>query len=1155
MSPAPSEPPRPEGRRRSSATPSPAPSAARGEAAQGVTELVARLRSAGWEPSSEQVAEALWLARFTGREAEDPVRAEPTGRLTPPDGLPGPEPLPPLTDADAEERPEPASTAATERTAPVSLFAPRRHGGAPPAGFPVRAPVAGALSGLLELQRALRPLHRYRPPLPPATGALDEAATADLSARSATVLPVFGTAARRYSEIQLIMDASPTASVWQPTLERLRQTFEQLGAFRDVQVRYLHRARDGAPLIGTGPADGTTRLRPADQYRDTTGRRLTLVVSDCVGALWQDGRAQQLLHRWSGRSPLAVVQPLPPRLWPRTALPAVPGTLLRERGSGGRVTFEPETYGPLPPADAVAVPVLLPTPDALGNWARLLGTDGERAVPGAAAWVLPRHPAMPPPRTAPGSVPPRTLMREFRNTASPGALDLAQHLSVVPLVLPVIHLVQEAMLPDTGPMELAEVLLSGLLTRLPDAEGGNGEGDPTASYGPRYVFAPGVRELLLQSLDRSAAVLTLKHLSEYVTHRFGKGTRNFAAMAVAQLTGQDDAGPPVAAPAPLEGEEDDDLFATISAEVVRFYLPERTADDQVAETERLLAQWYAQRDIQLLHRARSVGEAARAADRDSPRARLALGRVLHALAGTTAVRRSPQGAEPVLRDAAELLTDSRPATLLERAGVEHDLWQTRGGVRHLLRAERLLRSLADHLTGDTADPALPPDAELSRKLRLGRVLLALAQAAPEHRHRAALEAVSELREASDMLADRAPGSSDPSSAPTHPADPADPDTPTGPRSPHDPRRSQGSSGPLASSRPGPATASTDSTDSAADDRPGPPRQAPDPATEAAGRVPSAASAPSAAGRAASGAAPAVPKAEQQASAGARQGAAGGPRATATRARDEAAAQRCGALLDLVSALRLSGAPPRERLDVLAQAGSVAGERTGLKLRCARERARVLRETHDWEAAAEAYTEAEKLTSRDSLQRGELLTEWGEMLLSDAGDLARAEGILREALTRAPTGSAVVARAALFLGRVLLVRYDREGFRPDLYEGCHLLEQAARQAADAESRAQAWLRLGRARALFPAGSPQSQQAGAELTSALEEVAGAHERGSLTVARALHARGDFHRSQGRRTDALGDYRAAAAEWQLLANHLADVPWDEVRDTRDRVAELEP
>ena len=659
-------------------------------------------------------------------------------------------------------------------------------------------------------------------------------------------------------------------------------------------------------------------------------------------------------------------------------------------------------------------------------------------------------------------------MREFRNTASPGALDLAVHLAVVPLLLPVIHLVQEAMLPDTGSMELAEVLLSGLLTRLPEEDELDAEGCRRSRLqGPRYTFAPGVRELLLQSLDQGAAVLILKHLSAYVAQRFGRGTRNFAAVAVAQLTGRAEAeragrergGTAEDGAEPDEAEDGDEMFATIPAEVVRFYLPEQTAADQVAETERLLCQWRAQGDIQLLHRARSVGEAARAADRDSTRARLLLGRVLHALAGSAAVRRSPQGPEPLLRDAAGTADRrrARRAAGARRCGALAVAGARRHPASAACRRTAAFAGGPHQAAGNTADPAPPPEAERTRKLGLGRVLLALASIAPEHRHRAAPEAVSELREASDMLADGAPGSSDPTSA---------------------------------TSQAGPAPA----------------RSAPP-----------------------------------------------GGQTSDSRTRDETRAQRCGVLLDLASALRLSGAPPPERLDVLEEAGALAGERSGLRLRCARERARVLRETRDWEAAAEAYTQAERLSERDSAQRGELLIEWGEMLLTEMGDLGRAEGLLREALTRAPSGSPAVAKAALLLGRVLLLRYERESFLPDLYEGCHLLEQAARQGADAEARAQAWLRRGRARGFFPAAAPESQQAAAEFSKALEELATSRERGSVTAARALHGRAEFHRSQGRREEALADYRAAEAEWQLLAGQLADIPWAEVRDTRDRGAEL--
>ncbi|MGH3312315.1 MAG: SAV_2336 N-terminal domain-related protein, partial [Streptomyces sp.] len=314
-------------------------------AEQRVAELVARLRGAGWEPTAQEVAEALWLARWTAPDAREEAGRAVAGRAgdaatgaSAPEGPPSVR-TPEQPPARALSR---TAHAGAERSAPVSLYAPARHGGAPGGTFAVRAPAAAALPGLLGYQRALRPLLGYRPQLPPAPGSLDEAASADLSARSTAVRPVFGPALRRAAEVLLLMDASATTSVWQLTFDSLRQTCEQLGAFRDVQALYLHRATDGTPLIGTSPDRSAGRLRPADQYRDTTGRRLTLIVSDCVGPLWQGGGAQRLLHRWSGGSPLAVVQPLPPRLWSRTALPAEPGVLVRDRGAGGRVTFEPD---------------------------------------------------------------------------------------------------------------------------------------------------------------------------------------------------------------------------------------------------------------------------------------------------------------------------------------------------------------------------------------------------------------------------------------------------------------------------------------------------------------------------------------------------------------------------------------------------------------------------------------------------------------------------------------------------------------------------------------------------------------------------------------------------------------------------------------------
>ncbi|WP_406324623.1 SAV_2336 N-terminal domain-related protein [Streptomyces niveus] len=726
-SPTPASPSMPASRSASSSTsPSDGLSA-------GLAELVGRLRAAGREVSARELAEAVWLARLTApppRTGDRPEHHEPPpARPTGPD-----EAVRPSAD-EPDPRPE-APPRSAEHTAPLSLYAPSTADAVPTRAFPIRAPATGALSGLLGLQRALRPLRGYRPPVPPVLGPeLDEEATAERSAADGFLCPVRRPAAHREAEIQLLMDASPTASVWQPTLERLRQACERLGAFRDVQVHYLHQGPDGSAMAGTGPDPHQTRLRPADQHRDVTGRRLTLVISDCVGPLWQSGGAQRLLYRWAEVSQIAVVQPLPPRLWDRTALPADPGMLVHEPGVGRGMRFvADERHGRAePPAGALPVPVLLPTDRVLGGWAKLLGGTGTRTMRGAASWVLPQHPAQSASGPYAGARTPQARLRDFRSGASPGALELAVHLAAVPLYLPVMQLVQEALLPDTGPMQLAEVLLGGLLERLPDT---------VDVPGPRYDFAPGVRELLLEMLDRGAAELVLKYLSEYVTRRFGKGMRNFPALAVARLQGQDTGEPAVPEDPDGGPQADEELFAQVPARVVRWYQPVRPVPGRLDEVERLLGLWRDRRDRQMLFDAQALAEAALAADGDA-RSRHLLGRVLFARANTAEARRDPAGARRMLVRAEGLLTGHEAATAVARADVRHELWRQDHDTRWLRAAVAGLAEMPDgaDLTTETA-----------RRLRMGRVLLDLARTEPE-RAESATAAVAELRLAIGLLDD------------------------------------------------------------------------------------------------------------------------------------------------------------------------------------------------------------------------------------------------------------------------------------------------------------------------------------------------------------------------------------------------------------------
>ncbi|MGQ4431945.1 SAV_2336 N-terminal domain-related protein [Streptomyces sp. SAS_260] len=522
----------------------PPPPAAEGPLGALTERLRARL---GVEPGARELAEALWLAEHVapaevtlveGDLAPDPLDG-PTPFPTPQEGTPRPDlttPTPAPAPPDDRthlyaDRPRPAPREGAEHPTPEPDFTP------------VRIPVATALPNSLALQRALRPLQRYHPPVRTTAHRLDEQATAERAAETGLFTPVLRSGVRRESRMRLLMDASTSTSVWDSTLEELRQICAGLGAFREVQVHYVHQGADGQLAIGTSREPGRG-LRAAEQVRDPTGRQLTLVLSDCAGPLWRSGRLQRLLHHWAQAAPVAVVQPLPQRLWRRTHLPALPGTLRRREGLGARLEFRPaEGHAP---SGALPVPVLGPTRAALGTWARLLSGGTGLSLPAAAAWVHVAHPAAPPRRERPPADA-GPLVTAFRRSASRQAVSLAVAFSAVPLSLPVMQLVQRAVQPRSGPSVLAEVLLSGLLRR------GDGEG--------WYEFVPGVREELLRLLPRGDALLVLKHCGAYVERHFGRGARNFPALALARLTGDGGA-------LPAEEEGVPEAFAEVSRVVL-----------------------------------------------------------------------------------------------------------------------------------------------------------------------------------------------------------------------------------------------------------------------------------------------------------------------------------------------------------------------------------------------------------------------------------------------------------------------------------------------------------------------------------------------------------------------------------------------------------
>ncbi|GLZ08563.1 cytochrome c [Actinomadura sp. NBRC 104412] len=530
-----------------------------------IERLADRLREVDPDLSAEDLADVLWIARLLGapdarakpgapdeagtaKGADDQAATEPDVDGTATDG-PGPEPAAPdggarVSDVQGRRsRPETGGRGASEdpsaSTEQAGLFLPGGFGGGGEPSFPVRAPTLPALPHTLALARALRPLRLAVPS--PRPGRLNEERTAVRFADTLIWEPQLDAATERRFELVLVVDVARSMVVWRHTADELRLLLERLGAFRDVRIRYLD----------TDASTTSTTTEPAERAElpDVVGgagtRRIVLVVSDCIGAAWQDGRAAALLDRWGRSASVAIAQPLPQRLWRRCAA-ATERVWLRAAGTGTpnaglSVRMRDRHAGAVPPG--IAVPVLELDRRWLGPWAAMVAGSGTE-ISGVALFTgRPAAPAAPPePEPAPegdaeaAEPSARERVRRFRASASPKAVELAGYLAAAPLRLPVMRLVQGTMMPGSTPAHLAEVFLGGLL-RVDSAQSDRQDPSEVA-----YEFHDGVRDVLLGGLRRDDALHILREVWGTVRDRLGS-TLDFPAL-LAAIKQDPDALPP-----------------------------------------------------------------------------------------------------------------------------------------------------------------------------------------------------------------------------------------------------------------------------------------------------------------------------------------------------------------------------------------------------------------------------------------------------------------------------------------------------------------------------------------------------------------------------------------------------------------------------------
>ncbi|GAA0949751.1 SAV_2336 N-terminal domain-related protein [Streptomyces rhizosphaericus] len=558
-------------------------------------EAIAVLAASGLELSGEELLDALWLA---GRLPEDGAERAPLARAVTRGGAalpgtrPGPIPRPaataspPASAQRTEQRTTPADTAranggvpGARPSAPAEGWpddppeqrparAPRGgdqrlrglYGGSQAPGaegaeglegtsadarraLPLRVPEDKALHQELSIGRALRPLKQHRPN--PLKREFDEAATATALAETGLPDVVTRPARERWLDLALVIDDGMSMLLWRRLAVELRTVLQRSGAFRVVRVLGLHTRGDGAPALRTRPYAPEAPLLPTTALSDPSGHTLVLVVSDGVGAAWRDGRMGQVLARWAGFGPTAVVHALPPRLWEGSGIRTRRWQVRTRRPGSANADWtvaDPVLPAALARFAGVPVPVLEPDAGPLADWARLIASasgtavlpllvpprDGPRASPHDGPHASPHDG----PRTAPAaaSAPAAAVpapadelgpVQRFRDAASPEAYRLAAHLAAVaPLPVPVMRMVQKAVDGRTDTGRLAEVFLGGLMRPVePPASAGT---DPLPPEHRPFTFTDAAQRALLGAVPLAELVATSRLIGRRLEQLAGR---------------------------------------------------------------------------------------------------------------------------------------------------------------------------------------------------------------------------------------------------------------------------------------------------------------------------------------------------------------------------------------------------------------------------------------------------------------------------------------------------------------------------------------------------------------------------------------------------------------------------------------------------------
>ena len=409
-------------------------------------------------------------------------------------------------------------------------------------GFPFQVPAARTIQNSLKIARAMRPLKRKVPST--SRFILNEEATINRIIERDIWLPVTKPEPERWLNLELVVEESRSAFIWQELIDEFQQILENQGAFRRIRVWTIKSQNNNLILIRRKKR-GKLEQRQ-HQHRElihSNKRGLTLLISDCVFPLWQNPTFHQWLKDWSESQPTAVVQFFPERLWDSTQLSL--GRKLFAKALNPGIANNKLIFDDLPFwlninwHKTLILPVLNLDPQILKLWARVIAGFGNTRISTYLFDLEYLSSPLPSPllegegTNSPPSLAgnedgglgqeeqAKIIVKQFLNTASLTAQRLAGMMAAAPVDISVVNLIRKTCLKAAQPVHVAEVYMGGLLHVTKEDKAGKAR---------VYDFLPGVRKVLNQAMATNETINVLDAVSKYIGDRIGLSVNSFTAL-------------------------------------------------------------------------------------------------------------------------------------------------------------------------------------------------------------------------------------------------------------------------------------------------------------------------------------------------------------------------------------------------------------------------------------------------------------------------------------------------------------------------------------------------------------------------------------------------------------------------------------------------